>query len=168
MTNECVPSELVNELLALASSTRDRHSLLEQSLALVCGATESRVAAILTHSVDGLRLSAQRGSDAARLSALEELLTGACCTEASCPAPALRGPVQEVLGCEQVRCIRLMAHHEALGCVLVGAPADAALASFSPELLGTVGRAIGLGIESARLYEQMDQRLRETEVLYRV
>jgi signal transduction histidine kinase/CheY-like chemotaxis protein len=168
MKNERIPSELLNELLALASSTRDRARLLKQSLALVCKATGARVAAILTDSGNGLRLSAQRGSDAAHLKALEKLLTGASCTETSRPAAELHGPLQDILGCEQVRCIRLIAHHEALGCMLVGAPADAALASFSPELLGTVGRAIGLGIENARLYEQMDQRLRETEVLYRV
>ena len=168
MKNERIPSELLNELLALASSTRDRARLLKQSLALVCKATGARVAAILTDSGNGLRLSAQRGSDAAHLKALETLLTGASCTETSRPAAELHGPLQDILGCEQVRCIRLIAHHEALGCMLVGAPADAALASFSPELLGTVGRAIGLGIENARLYEQMDQRLRETEVLYRV
>jgi signal transduction histidine kinase/ActR/RegA family two-component response regulator len=69
--------------------------------------------------------------------------------------------------CEAVVGLPLLAHTEPVGCLILGVDM-AMLHERDYGFLRTMGRAIGLAIDNARLYQQMERRLRESQTLYEI
>ena len=153
-------------------------NMLARSLSLVLESLVGSVGGIYLVTDDLLELTAHRGLDG-DLSQLRSLTLGsAIFSQREYPgavdlrfdwladdplAQSLRG-----LGVTAVLLLPLGTSPGLLGYLFAGLPENRELDASEQEFLRTVGRTIGLGIESSRLHSRMDQQLRESRTLYAV
>ncbi len=174
---------MLDRLMALANVTQDGEEILRQSLAIVCDAYGAELAAIYlvedrASGMTALRLAAQHGIDQA-VGGVQQIDRhgpfGQFCIDL---LDMVVLPVSELdhdalaqclktFACETVIGLPLLAHTEPVGCLVLGVNA-AMLHERDRSFLRTMGRAIGLAIDNAQLYQQMERRLRESQTLYEI
>ena len=183
MTTTEVSAQLgmLDRLMAVANATQDGDEILRQSLAIVCEAYGAELAAIYlieehASGATGLYLAAQHGIGHA-IAGMQQIdrhgTFGQVCIDAlkmlALPVSELRDDALAqslaACDCEAVVGLPLLAHTEPVGCLILGVDA-ATLQERDHSFLRTMGRAIGLAIDNARLYQQMERRLRESQTLY--
>ncbi|MBC7235565.1 MAG: GAF domain-containing protein [Chloroflexi bacterium] len=158
---------MLDKLMAVANAAQDGEQILRQSLAIICGAYETWIAAIYLFEAGQPRLAVHRGPERSipYLRELEEAddFWRRC----------LRGelailPIEEAVEVGQALVgLPLLARTAPVGCLVLGLGATA-LQELDRDFMRTMGRAIGLAIENASLYQQMEQRLRESQTLYEI
>jgi len=170
---------LVDEILAVSNQTRDTHSILERALGILVGAFQGKAAVAYLASQDQMRLAASHGlsPEARKQLAQLPILHETWATAPDAPeialldaqsSPETAAPLLEAMECEQILTFPLVAHDEQLGRLFIGACSVGTLKESDAALIGTIGHAVGLAIDNARLYQQMDQRLRESQALFKV
>jgi signal transduction histidine kinase/ActR/RegA family two-component response regulator len=164
---------LLNDLMTIAGATKDVRDVLDQSLGalLVALQGEAGCAYLLTPERDGWQLAAHRGLAMEQLAPLLRLPLAEIPSKPvrkESMSPALSSAPSVAMACQMVLAIALVAHDETLGHILVGLRNAAYPCQVDREFLNTVGQAIGLAVDNSRLYGEMEQRLNESQALYKV
>lgn len=169
---------VLDALISVANATQDVARILDQSLAIVLDALKGQAGGVYlcAESGEGWQLMAQRGLHD-YLGDLQRIDQTLPCWEALCqPQPASwdvtgSGALAEAMaaaGAKRALTVPISTTDEVRGCLFVDLPSPAVLEPADEPFLHAVGRAIGLAVENARLYDQMARRLRESEALYQV
>jgi len=168
---------ILDRLMAAANASTDRESILSQSLAIVCEAYGAEFGAAYLLRADSLTLSVLQGSIAGhhalqRLSTTGRVHTLSVDRRQAAILGADELADEDLAGalgtsCEALACVPLLAHTEAIGVLLLGIKTPS-IAEVDLGYLQSMGRAIGLAVENASLYQEMQQRLRESQTLYEI
>jgi signal transduction histidine kinase/CheY-like chemotaxis protein len=174
---------MLDRLMAVANATQDGDEILRQSLAIVCETCDAGLAALYlvedqASETAGLRLAAQHGivHDIGGLQLLDRhgAFGQACIDRLDMIILPVSGLCDDALAqsllafnCRVLIGLPLLAHTEPVGCLILGVE-TATLHERDHSFLRTMGRAIGLAIDNAQLYQQMERRLRESQTLYEI
>lgn len=171
---------LVIAPLLEASNAANTQDALARSLQVVLEALGGTFGVAYFSSWGELELVAERGPvpellTGSRLVGLESPIGRMCSggarvlpleTQEGADAAFLRGLAGP--GCSALVVLPLAARAECLGCVCIGCPAAEPIQALGQDRLDSLGLAVGLVVENARLHRQLDSRLREGEALYKV
>jgi len=169
---------VLDALISAANATQDMASILDQSLAIVLDALDGHVGGVYlcAESGEGWHLMAQRNlqdylSDLQRIDRTLPCWGVLCQQRPTAWNVIGAGILNDALaaaGIKRALTVPIPANDETRGCLFVDLPASVSLEPADEPFLHAVGRAIGLAVENARLYDQMARRLRESEARYQV
>ncbi|MHB0857639.1 MAG: ATP-binding protein, partial [Anaerolineae bacterium] len=175
--------KLLNQLTTRLHGTRNSTEVLDESLEALLDAEESEVglAYLIEESSGSLCLMAERGLPEQIVAGLEQLPEGAEAGACLIAGPTILSDVGAdssvngsvlgltlaAMGFDSVLTVPLTCADKTLG-YLLAARADGQGFSLVAEESEVIGRLVGAALADARRLQQMEHRLRQSEVLYEV
>jgi len=169
----------LQELISALSATRDVDEVLDQSLEIVLDAASASVGGVFLDVAGRWQLVAHRGLEAkpenGQNGEFASVLWSACKGEAAIiPLPGKGsgsgslGEALEALGYHFLLSIPLVTQGEAFGCLFAALAVKPTLGKGARETLCAMGRALGLAVENAHRYAEMERQFRESQTLYEI